>query len=153
MHRIFVYGTLKKGERLDMYLEGQTYIKDAIVRGTLYDLGWYPTLVLDGEGYAPGEVYEVDEETFLKTKSMEEEAGYDTVKTNTLDGEEVELFTFKKAPNNRIITDFGKTHKCEECGTIKEVTLAPDPYDSEINDDYTPIWMCDNCRSNRADEI
>ena len=48
-------------------------------------------------------------------------------------------------------------HACKTCG-IKEgmgggVTLAPDPYAEEINNDPTPVWMCQNCRTESAREI
>ena len=42
---------------------------------------------------------------------------------------------------------------CQECGTKQEVTLAPDPYNSDLYGDETPVWMCEDCRLQRADDI
>ena len=46
-----------------------------------------------------------------------------------------------------------RKHKCISCGTTKNVTFGPDPYQSEINDDDTPVWMCDTCREESAMDI
>lgn len=43
--------------------------------------------------------------------------------------------------------------KCEICGTRDDVTLAPDPYRAEINEDYTPRHLCKKCRAERREEI
>ena len=47
--------------------------------------------------------------------------------------------------------------KCYSCGcsNTKEnpVTKAPDPYQSEINDDETEVWECENCRDESAQDI
>lgn len=47
--------------------------------------------------------------------------------------------------------------KCQSCGcsNTKEnpVTKGPDPYASEIDDDETEVWECDNCRSDSAMDI
>jgi hypothetical protein len=43
--------------------------------------------------------------------------------------------------------------KCGNLGTSKNpVTYAPDPYESEINCNDTPLWMCKNCRDLSRDE-
>lgn len=33
------------------------------------------------------------------------------------------------------------------------VEFAPDPYQSEINDDDTPVWMCENHRYESSQDI
>jgi hypothetical protein len=33
------------------------------------------------------------------------------------------------------------------------VEFAPDPYQSEINDDHTPVWMCENHRYEISQDI
>lgn len=43
---------------------------------------------------------------------------------------------------------------CEECNLPKDdVKFAPDPYDSEIDDDDTPYWLCQDCREESAANI
>ena len=34
-----------------------------------------------------------------------------------------------------------------------EVTFGPDPYLDELYQDSTPVWMCESCRAERADDI
>lgn len=46
--------------------------------------------------------------------------------------------------------------KCSRsyCETpYNNVTFAPDPFSSEINGDETPVWMCEQCRYERAMEV
>jgi hypothetical protein len=38
--------------------------------------------------------------------------------------------------------------KCRDCGS-EDATFAPDPFASEIHDDETPVWLCENCRHER----
>lgn len=59
---VFVYGTLRAGGSNDIrrYAPAPRLIGNARVRGTLYDLGAYPGLRLDGAGSVAGEVYEID---------------------------------------------------------------------------------------------
>ena len=44
-------------------------------------------------------------------------------------------------------------HHCTNCGTTVDVTYDSDPYNSDINGDYTKVWLCGGCRQDRADEI
>lgn len=42
-----------------------------------------------------------------------------------------------------------KKKRCPQCGELKpkkQVFEAPDPFQSEINDDNTPVLMCNDCR-------
>ncbi len=43
--------------------------------------------------------------------------------------------------------------KCERCGTTDGVTLAPCPYASDIHGDDTPVWLCGECRHERAMDV
>jgi hypothetical protein len=45
-----------------------------------------------------------------------------------------------------------KVGACEGCGA-PDAEFAPDPYQADVNDDHTPVWLCETCRSNRADDI
>jgi gamma-glutamylcyclotransferase (GGCT)/AIG2-like uncharacterized protein YtfP len=54
---LFVYGTLRSGGDAAGLLRGCRPVGTGIVAGTLYDLGAYPALVLDGRGPVEGEVW------------------------------------------------------------------------------------------------
>lgn len=74
---IFVYGTLKRGLRLNHYLgqDAELLGGDAI-DGLIFDLsGMYP-VVFAGEGTVYGEVWEVNPVNYHATKDMELRAGY-----------------------------------------------------------------------------
>ncbi len=74
MHKIFVYGSLRKGMyNYDLYLKGKSnFVSNAYVKGTLYSLKdkKYPALIA-GENYILGEIYEVDIDTLLKLDELE----------------------------------------------------------------------------------
>ena len=80
---IFVYGTLKRGFRLNPLLEKSKYIKDYILVGhDLYELffkEWksqsYPVMV-EGSGMVKGEIWKVPIETFECIDWIEKRAGY-----------------------------------------------------------------------------
>jgi hypothetical protein len=42
---------------------------------------------------------------------------------------------------------------CESCGTKENISFGPCPFASEINEDYTEIWLCEECSYERAMEI
>lgn len=42
---------------------------------------------------------------------------------------------------------------CSSCGTCQDVTFDADPYASEINGDDEPVWLCGECRHERAMDI
>jgi len=59
-HLVFVYGTLKRGEKNHHWLEGASWQGEAELNGVvLHDLGPFPMAVV-GEGTAIGELYAVD---------------------------------------------------------------------------------------------
>jgi len=59
MTKIFVYGTLKKGGRLQTGLE--TKVTKDTLKGTMYSLRAFPGIKLEGDSKVYGEVHEVDE--------------------------------------------------------------------------------------------
>ena len=64
MERLFVYGTLMKGQRAHDLLENSKYLGKAILKGyRKMDLIYYPGIVKDKNSIVEGEVYEVDEHT------------------------------------------------------------------------------------------
>ena len=47
-----------------------------------------------------------------------------------------------------------RRHKCSGCNRVKDdVTFDADPYASDVNADYTPRWMCEECRHESAMDI
>lgn len=62
--RLFVYGSLLRGERHHGELSGVPFVRVArtIAAFTLYDLGEYPVLARGGHTAVAGEIYEVPEE-------------------------------------------------------------------------------------------
>ena len=71
--------------------------------------------------------------------------------------EEVELLFVKNWRDLKINLREYFAQPCEQCGAKwsheNEVTFGVDPYQSEINGDYTKVWLCDNCRDINCDEI
>ena len=60
MERVFVYGLLRRGQKLAHHLARATFVGDCELDGfDLYHLGNFPGAV-DGDGTVAGEVYEVD---------------------------------------------------------------------------------------------
>ena len=59
--RLFVYGTLMKGQGAHHYLENAEYLGEYVLdRYAMYDLGSFPGIVPSGDGYEViGEVYEI----------------------------------------------------------------------------------------------
>lgn len=46
-----------------------------------------------------------------------------------------------------------KEMECPRCHKMSVCSYGPDPYKSEINNDPTPSWQCENCSSESADYI
>lgn len=49
-------------------------------------------------------------------------------------------------------TQSEKDGKCRSCGG-QSARLAPCPYAQEINGDDRPVWLCADCRHERAMDI
>lgn len=76
MERLFVYGTLMKGQRAHDLLENSKYLGKAILKGyRKMDLIYYPGIVKDKNSIVEGELYEVDEHTKQRVDVYEGE-GY-----------------------------------------------------------------------------
>jgi gamma-glutamylcyclotransferase (GGCT)/AIG2-like uncharacterized protein YtfP len=56
--RLFVYGTLRRGQSAANLLAGATFVGQASIRGRVIQSGGYPGLV-GGEDVVPGELYEL----------------------------------------------------------------------------------------------
>lgn len=75
-HLVFVYGTLRIGQRNDINLKTPTpsFVGLAKVKGRLYSRGWYPGLRLGGDQWVEGEVYDISPELLLQLDVLEEVA-------------------------------------------------------------------------------
>jgi gamma-glutamylaminecyclotransferase len=71
--RIFVYGTLRRGERAHRLLAAARFAGEALTapRYALVDLGPYPALVASGDQSVRGELYDVDEPTLARLDAYE----------------------------------------------------------------------------------
>ena len=71
--KVFVYGTLMKGETNHDFLQNATFLDKTVIEGyDMYNVGWYPAII-DGEGLAIGEVYSVPVEDMTSIDSLEGE--------------------------------------------------------------------------------
>jgi gamma-glutamylcyclotransferase (GGCT)/AIG2-like uncharacterized protein YtfP len=77
---VFVYGTLRRGGRNDIarFRPEPFHVADAVVAGTLYDLGAYPGLMLGGKGRVMGEIYRIEPEVEAALDALEEVAHDDS---------------------------------------------------------------------------
>ena len=108
--KVFVYGTLKKGRRLDRkaFADLRTSVQEATIEGSIFDLGPYPTIKLDGKGLVIGEVHTFPEKHMENVKRvMDSIEGYNSsypdkglynchkVKATLKDGEVVVAWTYE----------------------------------------------------------
>ncbi|MCL6444746.1 MAG: gamma-glutamylcyclotransferase [Alicyclobacillus sp.] len=63
IYTVFVYGTLRKGERNRRVMEPHLVreLGPGRIQGTMCDLGWFPAVVLRGKGVVVGEWVEITE--------------------------------------------------------------------------------------------
>lgn len=73
MLKLFVYGTLKRGGRLNAALEGQKFVKEITTNAefTLYNTGWYPAMCTGGSTAIKGELWEINEALVPRLDSIE----------------------------------------------------------------------------------
>lgn len=74
LRHVFVYGTLRRGGDNDIhrYVPAPVFVGVAQVQGTLYHLGAYPGLRLEGHGTVHGEVYAITPEMERSLDELEE---------------------------------------------------------------------------------
>lgn len=78
-HKLFVYGTLRKGGANDITKLYPTAVFAglATVRGLLYDMGDYPAIILDDRADPiAGEIYDIADATLSQLDLFEIDAGY-----------------------------------------------------------------------------
>ena len=74
VHRIFAYGSLKRGCHNHHYIEQADYLGEhsTDARYTLISLGDYPAVINHGNTAIHGEVYAVDDLTFKSIDELED---------------------------------------------------------------------------------
>lgn len=106
MNRLFIYGTLMPGLRLEAEMQGARFVGAAQVPGRLVDLGRYPGYQ-SGEGLVTGEVYEVDDAHLARLDGVEDMVRGDraasqywreevTVLSGPLQGERVQTYVYNR---------------------------------------------------------
>lgn len=78
-HFVFVYGSLRRGNAgaMSVRFPNAAYVAEGRVRGSLYDLGEYPGLVMDSAvSFVTGEVYQVDDDTLKRLDKFELTSDY-----------------------------------------------------------------------------
>jgi gamma-glutamylcyclotransferase (GGCT)/AIG2-like uncharacterized protein YtfP len=106
MNRLFIYGTLMPGLRLEAEMHGARFMGPAQVQGRLVDVGRYPGL-LAGEGLVTGEVYDVDDAHLAQLDVVEGMVRSDrdasqywreevTVLSGPLQGQQVQTYVYNR---------------------------------------------------------
>jgi gamma-glutamylaminecyclotransferase len=72
--RVFVYGTLQRGEPSHAQLQGARFVASAVTEPTyeLVSLGEYPALLEGGSSAVVGELYDVDSELLARLDLFED---------------------------------------------------------------------------------
>jgi gamma-glutamylcyclotransferase (GGCT)/AIG2-like uncharacterized protein YtfP len=91
--RLFVYGSLLRGERHHDVLAGATFVREALTTPgfAIYDLGDYPALVRAEDGVVAGELYDVSESLLAALDAFEGEA-YERAQVSLDAGEAAEAY-------------------------------------------------------------
>jgi hypothetical protein len=42
---------------------------------------------------------------------------------------------------------------CVFCGRVKDSHFRPDPFAAEIREDFSKMWICDDCHYERRQEL
>ncbi len=72
---LFVYGTLRRGLRLHHHMGDASYLCEARLKGQLYDIDYYPGLIIDpNANWVTGELFAVDDLILTRLDAVE---GYD----------------------------------------------------------------------------
>lgn len=92
---LFVYGTLK-GNRLGF---ATTFVKNAEIKGNLYDLGPFPAVILGGEGTVKGELHRVEDDRVWQGLDRYEGVPdlYRREVTTTMCGEDTYVYEYQNA--------------------------------------------------------
>jgi gamma-glutamylcyclotransferase (GGCT)/AIG2-like uncharacterized protein YtfP len=108
-HLVFVYGSLRRGNAgaMSVRFPDATYVAEGRVRGSLYNLGAYPGLVLDGAAsVVTGEVYEVDDDTLSRLDRFELTSDYSRKQVEVEHGSErTDCWIYVPARDTKFFSD------------------------------------------------
>lgn len=104
---VFVYGTLKRGERAAFMMSECVYKGEFFIDGSIYDLGHFPGIKLGGPNVVIGEVYELPSDEATKTRIIERLDTYEGVPRLYQrkqvwaygDGETIQVGTYEYVPD------------------------------------------------------
>ena len=73
MNRVFVYGSLKKGQRNDHFLRAAQFVGNFTTPGiySMYEFEDYPAVCLHGQHAIEGEIYHVNDQQFKMLDDLE----------------------------------------------------------------------------------
>ena len=73
MNRVFVYGTLKRGQRNYRFMRGAEFLGAHLTAKSysMFEFEGYPAVCLDGRHAVSGEVYIVDDRRFRRIDDLE----------------------------------------------------------------------------------
>jgi len=117
-NKVFVYGTLRKGEGNHHYLkEAEQIEKRAWVYGKLYDTGYgYPGLIPDPRCKVFGEIFLIDDEEFKKLDLLEDykEGAADNLYTRMIyqvhgekEGHHAWVYIYEQKVNENMLIESG----------------------------------------------
>jgi gamma-glutamylcyclotransferase (GGCT)/AIG2-like uncharacterized protein YtfP len=95
--KVFVYGTLRRGQTAHHLLAGVRFIGTAWTEReyTLLDMGSYPALVSGGETAVLGEIYEVDADVLAELDRYEDAPGLYRRVLTAIGGHEVFVYLLR----------------------------------------------------------
>ena len=90
MHRVFVYGSLRRGFHNFRLLEDSKFLGKATTAPefSMLHLGGFPGIIRGGETAIHGEVFEVDDATLLRLDRLEGHPGFYRREETTVVGED-----------------------------------------------------------------
>jgi len=95
---LFVYGSLKRFEPNHRLLGDSAFLECALTepRFTLFDLGAYPAMTMDGDMQVEGEIYEVGDATLARLDQFEGHPSYyERVAIPIVGHDDVEGYVFR----------------------------------------------------------
>lgn len=103
---VFVYGTLRRGAVNEASsFVGAEFVSESKIKGSIYDLGWYPGLKLDDLSEVEGDIFKVNQYQLERLDSYEGcPSLYSRRRVETLRGEEVFVYEYNGSvhPDDRI---------------------------------------------------
>jgi gamma-glutamylcyclotransferase (GGCT)/AIG2-like uncharacterized protein YtfP len=116
--RIFVYGSLLRGEGNNRRLAGDEFVREATAKGRLYSLFAYPGARFDQNGTIHGEVYDVSEQSLVGLDFLEgyradspAHSHYRRVEITLDDGEKVQSYQYNQPLSGLPIVQNGDWRK------------------------------------------